>query len=42
MSKKKQKKTKNIHMSRDHTGMGSANERRHYIVTSPLIGWAHT
>ena len=23
-------------------GMGSANERRRYIVTPPLIGWAHT
>ena len=23
-------------------GMGSANERRRYIVTSFLIGWAHT
>ena len=23
-------------------GMGSANERRRYIVTSSLIGWAHT
>ena len=23
-------------------GMGSANERRHYIATSSLIGWAHT
>ena len=23
-------------------GMGSANERWHYIVTSSLIGWAHT
>ena len=23
-------------------GMGSANERRCYIVTMPLIGWAHT
>ena len=23
-------------------GMGSANERRYYIVTPPLIGWAHT
>ena len=23
-------------------GMGSANERRHYNVTSSLIGWAHT
>ena len=22
-------------------GMGSANERRRYIVTSSLIGWAH-
>ena len=22
--------------------MASANERRRYIVTSPLIGWAHT
>ena len=22
-------------------GMGSANERRHYIVTSSLIGWAY-
>ena len=23
-------------------GMGSTNERRHYIVMSSLIGWAHT
>ena len=23
-------------------GMGSANERRRYIVTASLIGWAHT
>ena len=23
-------------------GMGSANGRQHYIVTSSLIGWAHT
>ena len=23
-------------------GMGPANERRRYIVTPPLIGWAHT
>ena len=23
-------------------GMGSANERRHYIVTLSLIGWAHS
>ena len=23
-------------------GMDSANERRHCIVTPPLIGWAHT
>ena len=23
-------------------GMGLANERRHYIVMPPLIGWAHT
>ena len=23
-------------------GMDSANERRRYIVTPPLIGWAHT
>ena len=23
-------------------GMGSTNERRRYIVTSSLIGWAHT
>ena len=23
-------------------GMGSANERSHYIVTPPFIGWAHT
>ena len=23
-------------------GMGWANERRRYIVTSFLIGWAHT
>ena len=23
-------------------GMGSANERRRYNVTSSLIGWAHT
>ena len=23
-------------------GMGSANERRRYIITPPLIGWAHT
>ena len=23
-------------------GMGSANERRRYIVTPPLIDWAHT
>ena len=23
-------------------GMGSTNERRRYIVTSPLISWAHT
>ena len=23
-------------------GMGSANERRRYTVTSSLIGWAHT
>ena len=22
-------------------GMGSANERRRYIVMPPLIGWAH-
>ena len=22
--------------------MSPANERRRYIVTSPLIGWAHT
>ena len=22
-------------------GMGSANERQHYIVTSSLIYWAH-
>ena len=22
--------------------MGSANERRRYIVTPPIIGWAHT
>ena len=29
---------------RDHSGYstGSANERWHYIVTSSLIGWAHT
>ena len=29
------------HSGRD-LGMGSANERRRYIVTSSLIGWAHT
>ena len=23
-------------------GMGSANERQHYIVMESLIGWAHT
>ena len=23
-------------------GMGSANERRRYVVPPPLIGWAHT
>ena len=23
-------------------GMGSANERKRFIVTPPLIGWAHT
>ena len=22
--------------------MGSANERRRYVVTASLIGWAHT
>ena len=27
---------------RDHLCMRQANERRRYIVTSPLIGWAHT
>ena len=26
---------------RDHLGMGSANERRRYIATSPVIWWAH-
>ena len=26
----------------DHDGMGSANERRRYVVTSAHIGWAHT
>ena len=25
-----------------HPGMASANERRRYYVTPPLIGWAHT
>ena len=29
------------HSSRD-LDMGSANDRRRYIVTSSLIGWAHT
>ena len=28
--------------SRIILGMGSANDRRRYIVTPPLIGWAHT
>ena len=28
-------------VTRDHLGMGSANERRRYIITSSLIGWAH-
>ena len=26
----------------DHLGMGSANERRRYIVTSSFIGWVHS
>ena len=26
---------------RDRSGMGSAIERRRYIVTASLIGWAH-
>ena len=30
-------------ISRDHSAyMGSANERRRYIVTSSVVGWAHT
>ena len=27
---------------RHHQGVGSANERRGYIIAPPLIGWAHT
>ena len=31
-----------LYVSWINTGMGSANERRRYIVTSSLIGWTHT
>ena len=31
-----------VHNAARIMGMGSAKERRRYIVTPPLIGWAHT
>ena len=34
-------KFKALYISRDHFCMHPANERRRYIVTSSLIGWAH-
>ena len=41
-NRKKPFKTKLPHIQGVFLCMGLANERRRYIVTPPLIGWAHT